>query len=148
MSLLNMLYASKTKNGHHQIQQDLMDILSEALNFNLENDITGVLYYGNGFFLHYLEGEKDKLEYLYYNFIYKDHRHKECEILFSSFIELRNFDKWTMKYAPINVKVKQFFKTQEIPNFNPYLINPLSIPALIQVIFDDQIRVANNYHSY
>ncbi|PZM02272.1 hypothetical protein DOL93_18205, partial [Acinetobacter baumannii] len=49
MSLIGFMYASKTNSEHSQIKQDLIDILTEAVKFNSQNDITGVLYYGNGY---------------------------------------------------------------------------------------------------
>ncbi len=83
MSLIGFMYASKTNSEHSQIKQDLI-VLTEAVKFNSKNDITGVLYYGNGYFLQYLEGEKEQVEALFYKSILKDSRHQNCEIIFGT----------------------------------------------------------------
>jgi hypothetical protein len=140
------MYASKTNSEHSQIKQDLIDILTEAVNFNSHNDITGVLYYGNGYFLQYLEGEKEQVESLFYNLILKDPRHQNCEIIFSERSEQRLFKHWSMKFAPINTKIKDFFHQHHVDEFNPYLLNTTSIPSLIKLLVDQPNHKVDQYH--
>ena len=150
MSLIGFMYASKTNSEHSQIKQDLIDILTEAVKFNSHNDITGVLYYGNGYFLQYLEGEKEQVESLFYKLILKDSRHQNCEIIFSEPSEQRLFKHWSMKFAPINTKIKEFFHHHHVDEFNPYLLNTTSIPSFIELLVDqpnykvDQFKVNQN----
>lgn len=146
MSLIGFMYASKTNSEHSQIKQDLIDILTEAVNFNSHNDITGVLYYGNGYFLQYLEGEKEQVESLFYNLILKDPRHQNCEIIFSERSEQRLFKHWSMKFAPINTKIKDFFHHHHVDEFNPYLLNTTSIPSFIKLLVDQPNHKVDQYH--
>ncbi len=147
MGLIGLMYASKTNSEHSQIKQDLMDILTEAINFNSLNDITGVLYYGNGYFLQYLEGEKHQVESLFHHMILKDQRHHNCEIIFSKPSENRSFERWSMKFAPINMKIKDFFKQHHVDEFNPYLLTTDSIPAFIKLLADQPNLKVNEYQN-
>lgn len=148
MSLMGLMYASKTNSEHSQIKQDLMDILTEAVNFNSRHDITGVLYYGNGYFLQYLEGEKDKVESLFHTMILKDQRHQNCEIIFLESSEDRSFERWSMKFAPINTPIKDFFKQHHVDEFNPYLLNIDSIPSFIKLLVDQPNLKADEYQNF
>lgn len=137
MSLIGLMYASKTNSEHNRIKQDLMDILTEAINFNSHNNITGVLYYGNGYFLQYLEGEKEQIETLFNKSILRDSRHHNCEIIFRQTSKGRSFECWSMKFAPINTKIKDFFMQHHIDEFNPYLLTATSIQAFIQLLVEE-----------
>ena len=48
MSLLRLCYVSQSTKLDHLVREDLMNIINEAVRFNAENQIFGVLYYGNG----------------------------------------------------------------------------------------------------
>ena len=65
MNDFRLLYVSKIKSNINPVN-DLYDILTEAVAFNSLNEIYGVLYYGNDYFIQCLEGQKDKVEYLFY----------------------------------------------------------------------------------
>lgn len=145
MSLIGLMYASKRSNEHSQIKQDLMDILTEAVNFNSRHDITGVLYYGNGYFLQYLEGEKEQIEALFNKSILRDSRHHNCEIIFMEPSKDRSFERWSMKFAPINTKIKDFFKQHHVDEFNPYLLSNESIPAFIELLADQPNQRVDEY---
>ena len=82
MEFVRVLYASKVANSYPDLKQDLIEILNTAVDFNYRNEITGVLYYGHGYFVQCLEGRKSKVDDLFYQRILKDPRHKNCEILF------------------------------------------------------------------
>ncbi|WON79083.1 BLUF domain-containing protein [Acinetobacter sp. UGAL515B_02] len=146
MSLIGLMYASKTSSKHSKIKQDLMDILTEAVNFNSLHNITGVLLYGNGYFLQYLEGEKDQVESLFHTMILKDQRHQNCEIIFLDSTENRSFERWSMKFAPINSHIKDFFKRHHIDEFNPYLLSTQSIPAFIEILVDQPNQKVDEFH--
>ncbi|WP_200460741.1 BLUF domain-containing protein [Acinetobacter sp. S40] len=137
MTLVSMMYASKTNKDHNSIKQDLMNILTESIKFNSLNDITGVLYYGHGYFLQYIEGKKTNIDQLFYNTIVKDQRHTHCEILYYAELEKPMFEKWSMKFAPLNQKIKDFFHENHIDEFNPYLLTTHSIGPFIQILSDE-----------
>jgi hypothetical protein len=60
MEFVRVLYASKVANSYPDLKQDLIEILNTAVDFNYRNEITGVLYYGHGYFVQCLEEEKAK----------------------------------------------------------------------------------------
>lgn len=53
-----LMYVSKAIQEFDSVDPILMSIITEAIRFNSCHDITGVLYYGNGFFIQCMEGEK------------------------------------------------------------------------------------------
>ncbi|WP_171478542.1 BLUF domain-containing protein [Acinetobacter ihumii] len=145
MSLASIMYASKTKKDHSHIKQDLMNILTESIHFNSLHQITGVLYYGNGFFLQYIEGQKEHIEQLFYQSIVKDQRHSHCEILYYSELESPVFARWSMKFAPINQRIRDFFQHHHIDEFNPYLLTSHTIHPFIQILADEPAYDVNFY---
>ena len=81
MNLVRLLYVSKLKKNKNAVK-DLMDILTEAITYNSPHEIYGALYFGNGYFVQCLEGERDQLEHLFYKKIIRDHRHEQCEVIY------------------------------------------------------------------
>lgn len=134
MELVRILYASKAKGLQSDLKNDLIDILNLAVDFNSKNEITGVLYYGNGYFVQCLEGLKSKVEDLFYNKILKDSRHQNCEILFYEKCETGLFTHWNMKFAPVNKKIGDFFLDYHLDEFNPFLLSSESIPSFINLL--------------
>ncbi|MGE8539180.1 MAG: BLUF domain-containing protein [Acinetobacter sp.] len=133
MNDIRLLYVSKFKSKINPINE-LCDILSEALTFNGLNQIYGALYYGNNYFVQCLEGQKDKVEHLFYQKILKDPRHENCEVLSCENIEQYSFSGWHMKYAMIHTEVLEFFAHHHNDEFNPYLLNTVTIPAFINLL--------------
>lgn len=72
MESVRLLYVSKIAKIDTKIKDTLIAILDEAVDFNYRNDITGVLYYGHGYFVQCLEGRKSKIDDLFFNKIVKD----------------------------------------------------------------------------
>lgn len=66
------------------------DILTEAREFNKNNDITGILLYKDSAYFQILEGETTVLEHLIFR-ISKDYRHKLVTILYNEEIQERDF---------------------------------------------------------
>ncbi|WP_171498527.1 BLUF domain-containing protein, partial [Acinetobacter soli] len=93
MSDARMLYVSKLKECDNPMNE-LFNILTEALNFNTPNAICGALYYGNGYFVQCLEGNKIKINDLFHNKILNDPRHENCELMYCEDVTDRLFSKW------------------------------------------------------
>lgn len=142
MNDVRLLYVSKFKSKTNPVSE-LCDILAEALDFNSLNKIYGALYYGNNYFVQCLEGQKDKVQHLFYEKILKDPRHENCEVLYFENIEECSFSSWHMKYAMIHKEVIEFFKNYHNDEFNPYLLNAETIPAFIDVLskHDDSFTI-------
>jgi len=133
MNLVRLLYVSKLKKNKNAVK-DLMDILTEAITYNSPHEIYGALYFGNGYFVQCLEGERDKLEHLFYKKIIRDPRHEQCEVIYLEPIKSRLFANWHMKYAAFNKEVMHFFKNHHLEAFNPYLLTNHTISPFINLL--------------
>ncbi|AUX90019.1 BLUF domain-containing protein [Acinetobacter sp. ACNIH1] len=133
MSDARLLYVSKLYDCADPMN-DLFNILTEALNFNSRNAIFGALYYGNGYFVQCLEGDRNKIEDLFYKKILKDPRHKNCEVLYFEDVNDRLFSDWHMKYANIQQDILGFFAEHNLDEFNPYTLNAKTILQFIQIL--------------
>lgn len=134
MAYVRLLYVSKTTKQHHEIKHDLMAILTTAVRFNSKNEITGVLYYGNGYFVQCLEGEEKAVYDVFYNRIVKDSRHQNCEILSYKPVDELLFQRWSMKFAPLNKKLRDFFQQYHVDEFNPYLLTHQTTEPFIELL--------------
>ena len=65
MESVRLLYVSKIARVDSGLKQNLINILDEAIDFNYRNGVTGVLYYGHGYFVQCLEGNKNIIDDLY-----------------------------------------------------------------------------------
>ncbi len=133
VSDVRLLYVSKLKDCANPMNE-LFNILTEALDFNNPNQIYGALYYGNNYFVQCLEGDKEKVEHLFYNKILRDIRHEQCEIMFFENINERLFSNWHMKYAIFHKDILRFFCEHHLDEFNPYLLNTGTIPNFIDLL--------------
>jgi len=77
--------------------QVITDILTEAREFNKNNDITGILLYKDSAYFQILEGETGVLEHLIFR-ISKDYRHKLVTILYNEEIQQRDFSSWVCAF--------------------------------------------------
>ena len=118
--LARLCYASKTFKDEDEIRQDLMDILSEAVDFNGRHQVYGVLYYGNGMFFQCLEGDSDIVNQLFYEKITKDPRHSDVVLLDLADIDYVKFSRWNMKYATYDKAMLRFFTDRGMAEFDPY----------------------------
>ena len=118
--LARLCYASKTVKDEDEIRQDLIDILSEAVDFNGRHQVYGVLYYGNGKFFQCLEGNAEIVNPLFYEKITKDPRHSNVMLLDLTEIDYVKFGKWNMKYATYDKAMLRFFTDRGMAEFDPY----------------------------
>ncbi|MGN5764210.1 BLUF domain-containing protein [Acinetobacter calcoaceticus] len=134
MESVRLLYVSKIKNIDSNLKMNLIEILDEAIDFNYRHDITGVLYYGHGYFVQCLEGPKAIIDDLFYSKIVKDERHINCEILY--YIECKDklFSQWSMKFSPINQNITDFFMKYHLEEFNPYLLTAETVEKFVAVL--------------
>ena len=94
MSLCKLIYASKLCPNIDQ--SELARIHHTAGQNNKSNDITGVLVFGNDFFLQYIEGSGENLNKLFKK-IMKDPRHEDFTLIEYSEIPTREYQNWAMK---------------------------------------------------
>ncbi len=121
-SLARLCYVSSTVSEEDEIRQDLMDILTEAIDFNGRHQVHGVLYYGHGKFFQCLEGDSDIVNQLFYEKITKDPRHSNVVLLDLADIDYVKFSRWNMKYASYDKAMLRFFSDRGMAEFDPYAL--------------------------
>ena len=94
--IFQLIYASKAIDTF--TENDLMDILNIARQFNQKANISGALIFHNDHFLQVIEGEQRAVETLYYEHIAKDKRHIELNLLAQGIAEKRAFRNWDMGF--------------------------------------------------
>ncbi|MFT4021935.1 MAG: BLUF domain-containing protein [Acinetobacter sp.] len=148
MSDARILYVSKLKECDNPMDE-LFNILTTALDFNSRNSICGALYYGNGYFVQCLEGDKDKISDLFHSKILNDPRHENCELMYYEDIIQKIFSKWHMKYAIFHKDIVNFFSEHNIDEFNPYTLSLDTIPQFIKLLSkqtDSYYTLTPNHH--
>ncbi|MFW1850332.1 BLUF domain-containing protein [Acinetobacter guillouiae] len=145
MEFVRVLYASKATRSHPELKSDLIEILNTAVDFNSRNEITGVLYYGHGYFVQCLEGRRSKVDDLFYNQILKDPRHQNCEILYYEKCDVGLFKHWNMKFAPVNKRLGDFFLEHHLDDFNPFLLSGDTIPSFIDLLAGEYAHEPYNF---
>jgi hypothetical protein len=91
--LFELIYQSSALNTFSDEQ--LESLVSEARNFNVAHDITGLLVFDGKSFLQILEGDKKIVEDLY-DRISMDERHCNVNLRWSQHSAERSFSDWSM----------------------------------------------------
>lgn len=95
-------------------EAELLNLLQSAREKNTENNITGMLLYGEGTFMHVLEGEKEDLQTVY-NHIQADKRHRNIIVMITGILKERIFSKWSMSFASSNADVLEMIEGYSNP---------------------------------
>jgi hypothetical protein len=98
-SLVSLVYSSKVKDYITDImlESELDKIHKTSEKFNTDNNITGYLFYMDGYFIQYIEGSQENIEKLYLK-ISLDDRHSDITLLSHLKITEREFQNWTKLY--------------------------------------------------
>jgi hypothetical protein len=133
--MLQLCYASTYINNDDNLIEDIRNILITARNFNKAHQITGVLYYAEGFFFQCLEGEKESVEDLFTS-ITKDIRHTNVHRFKDQIIEQTNFKDWSMKYVQKNSDVKKYFSTIGFEKFKPHILEGDQLKDMLKILYE------------
>lgn len=120
--LYSLLYASSASKDF--TESELKSLLKEIREKNQQQDITGILLYGNKSFLQVLEGEINQLHELYEK-IRKDPRHKTIAKLHEEKIKARVFNGWSMAFKRIKPDI-----SGDIPGFSQFMENAGNAEAM------------------
>lgn len=105
MELSNLVYVSSAIR--EMSDDDLLEILNTAREFNKAQNISGLLLYREGFFIQVLEGDYANVQALFEQ-ISKDSRHYNVIKLYHEAIEQRKFGQWEMGFmSPDAMKLKE-----------------------------------------
>lgn len=118
-TLYSLVYISKTTETW--TDSGLKDLVSNAVSFNIESEITGMLIFMNDRFIQVLEGEEKVVKSLYQS-ICKDPRHEKQLILVEHPIHKRNFVGWSMGYKKINTD--QLERASGFTNVDQFIEKP------------------------
>lgn len=125
--LTRLIYASK----HDGVDDDCVaDILQKSGVNNVRHGITGVLIFGEGFFLQMLEGKREKVAQTFTQ-IMKDERHYAIRLIGAGDANQRLFDDWSMQFvemSSIKQEILSDYLTDEI--FDPFQTSLSRIESL------------------
>jgi hypothetical protein len=126
--MIRILYVSQAKSIDFN---KIKDILSVSHRFNKENDITGALIYGKGYFIQCLEGTQSEVENLYKKIII-DNRHDHIELISKETIQERNFNDWHISL--MNDSAYKILENKYSKNgtFDPYTLRPEHIIMMLE----------------
>lgn len=143
--LIRLVYVSRSTADIHHLKSYLSGILDTARRNNLHHQIVGVLFYGNGYFLQCIEGQKKKIEALY-TALLSDHRHQDVTLVEKHPIDRCQFSQWQMKYVRLDENVQTVLKQHHYQNFTPYEMPLNVIHALIDKLYHTHDQ--NEHHPY
>ena len=123
MDIYRLVYKSKPFGYDQAI---LNGILSDAINYNSKNNITGALICRDDIYLQLLEGPEYEVN-LTFEKISTDDRHLEIELLLKEYCNKRIFPKWNMKDDPART---WFWNKEEI---NSGIFNKIPKIKIIEV---------------
>ena len=119
-SLYSLIYRSQASRAVHEVT--LGALLRKGRLHNEQADLTGLLLYAKGQFLHVLEGPEPALSDLFAR-ISDDRRHYDVRTLSYGPVEARSFPEWRMGYATADValfdQVTQFLELANTPGLTP-----------------------------
>ena len=114
--IFQLIYASKAIDTF--TENDLMDILNIARQFNQTANISGALIFHNDHFLQVIEGEQTVVEKLYYEHIAKDKRHIELNLFTQGIAEKRAFRNWDMGF--LGQQENEYYKLLGLTDFDKH----------------------------
>ncbi|NHB57131.1 BLUF domain-containing protein [Acinetobacter sp. 194] len=131
--LYQFCYCSTASTKPPEIFDDLRSILTEAYHFNHYHEISGVLYYADGYFFQCVEGEKQHLDQLVEK-LKKDQRHKDLKFYGFKIIAERNFAAWKMKYVARHSEIKTYLSDLGFDSFNLNDLDDDAIDILLDIL--------------
>mgnify|MGYP000022286210 CR=1 FL=1 len=138
-SLVRLVYVSRAlfvpMAQTYGIEPAVTKILFESRRQNIQRGLVGVLYYGNGYFLQCIEGEKLHVDQLYEK-LQRDIRHTDLKVLSYLSISQVSFYQWRMKYMPMDYAIQTLLKRYGMAQFNPYQLSADAVTALLYQAVD------------
>lgn len=93
-----------------------LEILRKSRDNNMRDDVTGILAYGDGYFMQILEGSQRQLSTTYHRIV-ADSRHKNVTLIGFSPTSERCFSDWSMKHLCVRKDLLE--KTRMTGKFDP-----------------------------
>lgn len=135
--MYRIVYTSRSLIDKLDEPQYLRDILTEAMRFNQQHEISGVLYLGNRYFLQCLEGEKEAVESVFEK-IKRDSRHQEVTCRLQGMSE-RQFSRWHMLFLRQKSVETALLKQWGFHQFQPEALTDQQIQMLLSSLAASQV---------
>lgn len=137
LDLYQLVYISRITSVGLSGSSTLNDIANYAIKNNSNDNITGILCYGNGYFFQCVEGSEQALTNLK-NKLLADNRHKDMELLDFSNIEARRFSSWSLRSIVLERWMLKDPRMKQFIPFKPYIWN--------QGAWSEFVNVLQNYY--
>ena len=143
--LCQLVYISRITSTGLSNPSTLNDISETAVERNQIDNITGILCYGNGYFLQCVEGSEQALTNLK-NRLLVDDRHKELKILDFSEITKRRFAGWSLRSITLERWMTKEPELKKLMPFKPYEWDSNEWQKFLDVLqgyYEEQTRTGN-----
>ncbi|MGO2226074.1 MAG: BLUF domain-containing protein [Psychrobacter celer] len=143
--LCQLVYISRITSTGLSSPSTLNDISEIAIERNQTDEITGILCYGNGYFLQCVEGSEQALTNLK-NRLLTDERHKDMEILDFSAIDERRFSSWSLRSITLERWMTRDPVLKKLMPFKPYSWSVDEWHRFLDILqnyYEEQIRTGN-----
>ncbi len=98
--IYQMIYSSRASRP--MTESDLAAILTLSRIRNAQTGTSGILLFGKGEFVQFLEGDEDRVKTLVNRSIRKDRRHESFNQLYENRQNARGFKNWAMAYGNLS----------------------------------------------
>ncbi|MBO1516345.1 BLUF domain-containing protein [Psychrobacter sp. F2608] len=143
--LYQLVYISRITSTGLSSPSTLNDISEIAVERNQTDEITGILCYGNGYFLQCVEGSEQALTNLK-NRLLVDDRHKDMNVLDFSAIDERRFSSWSLRSITLERWMTRDPVLKKLMPFKPYSWSADEWRRFLDVLqgyYEEQIRTGN-----
>lgn len=136
MSLMQLIYISQPTSALSMT--DMVELLERARTANQREAITGLLCFGEGYYLQCLEGDRGRVNTLYRR-ILGDPRHTQVELLLASDLKTRRFADWAMAYLPLDLSPegalqRVLYRYTATQRFDPGQLTSETAPLLMEAL--------------
>jgi len=129
MILVSLIYVSTFKKNIDP--SELANIHKKSEANNSKNNITGMMIFGDDYFIQCLEGERNIINHIYSKILI-DPRHENLILLEYNEIHEREFEDWSMRLILLtSEKLKHLMKFSTSISFNPYQLSATSARKLL-----------------
>ncbi|MDN3454287.1 MULTISPECIES: BLUF domain-containing protein [unclassified Psychrobacter] len=144
-NLCQLVYISRITSTGLSSPSTLNDISEISVERNQIDNVTGILCYGNGYFLQCVEGSEQALTNLK-NRLLVDDRHKELNILDFSEIAERRFASWSLRSVTLERWMTKDPELKKLMPFKPYEWDSNEWQKFLDVLqgyYEEQTRTGN-----
>jgi len=143
--LCQFVYISRITSTGLSSPSTLNDISEVSIKHNEDDDVTGILCYGNGYFFQCVEGSEQALTNLK-NRLLVDDRHKELQILDFSKISERRFTSWALRSITLERWMTKEPELKKFMPFKPYDWEANGWSAFLDILqgyYEEQAKTGN-----